>query len=76
MATPSAQETMPIKLNFGGGLEKYFSNKRDQTIQVPRTDSTGAPANAAFLVKYIHEHAMQYNGEPKNDPLVTPEGEV
>ncbi|KAF2758977.1 ubiquitin-like modifier 1 [Pseudovirgaria hyperparasitica] len=68
--------TIPIRLSFGGGLEAYFSNKRTQTVQVPSKDESGAPSNAAFLIRYLHENIMQYHGEAKNNPFVTPEGDV
>ncbi|EKG20821.1 Beta-grasp fold ferredoxin-type [Macrophomina phaseolina MS6] len=59
MATASAQDSIPITVEFTGGLEMLFSNQRKHDIALPAKDDNGEPANVAFLVRYLCSNTMK-----------------
>ena len=42
-----------------GGLEAYFSNKRQHSIELPSEDENGQTANLAFLVRFLCDNLMK-----------------
>ncbi|KAL9075113.1 MAG: hypothetical protein Q9161_001798 [Pseudevernia consocians] len=59
MDTKSKDEGMvPIVVEFTGGLELLFSNRRKHQVALPSTDENGQSANLAFLVRYLCENLM------------------
>ncbi|KAF2140510.1 uncharacterized protein K452DRAFT_288595 [Aplosporella prunicola CBS 121167] len=55
----ATENTVPITVEFTGGLEMLFSNQRKHNIPLPDKDESGSPANIAFLVRYLCEHIME-----------------
>jgi ubiquitin related modifier 1 len=46
--------------NFSsGGLEMLFGNQKKYSITLPAKDESGAPANVAFLVRYLCDKLMK-----------------
>ncbi|OAA61695.1 Ubiquitin-related modifier 1 [Niveomyces insectorum RCEF 264] len=51
--------TIPIVVEFSGGLEMLFSDERRLELALPATDeATGRPATVGFLIDYLCRHAM------------------
>lgn len=44
---------------YSGGLEILFGNQKKYSLSIPEKDESGAPANVAFLVRYICENFMK-----------------
>ncbi|KAF2397917.1 ubiquitin related modifier 1 [Trichodelitschia bisporula] len=64
---PETVDVMDITVEFTGGLEMLFSNKRKHNISLPSKDASGAPANINFLVEYLCKHVMK---DPRKDLFV------
>ncbi|KAI4185554.1 MAG: hypothetical protein L6R41_004062 [Letrouitia leprolyta] len=47
-----------ISVEFTGGLDTLFSNKRKHSISLPTADENNRPANMAYLVRYLCENLM------------------
>ncbi|DAA79534.1 TPA_exp: hypothetical protein A8136_0307 [Trichophyton benhamiae CBS 112371] len=60
-------ETLDITVEFTGGLEMLFSNKRVHKIALPSWDPSGSAANISFLVKYLIENVMK---DPRKELFV------
>jgi ubiquitin related modifier 1 len=78
----SAQDGVPITIEFtlgthtrhhylancnSGGLEILFGNQKKFSITVPAKDESGAPANVAFLVRYLCDKLMK---DPRKELFV------
>jgi ubiquitin related modifier 1 len=50
-----------------GGLELLFANQKKYSLSVPAKDESGAPANVAFLVRYLCDHLMK---DPRKEMFV------
>ena len=60
--------TISLKIEFGGGLELLFSNKRSHLVTLPAvipkynsTDSTNPivePPNLAYLLRHLRDHML------------------
>jgi ubiquitin related modifier 1 len=50
-----------------GGLELLFANQKKYSLSVPATDESGAPANVAFLVRYLCDKLMK---DPRKEMFV------
>ncbi|KAH3905060.1 ubiquitin-related modifier [Parastagonospora nodorum] len=50
---------VPITIEFSGGLEILFGNQKKYALSVPEKDESGAPANVAFLVRYLCDNVMK-----------------
>ncbi|KAF4313412.1 Beta-grasp fold ferredoxin-type [Botryosphaeria dothidea] len=55
----TSTESVPITVEFTGGLEMLFSNQRKHAIALPAKDDNGEPANIAFLVRYLCKNTMK-----------------
>lgn len=78
-----SDDSIPIKIEFSfvacttsaiipltapsGGLEILFGNQKKYTLSVPTQDESGAPANVAFLVRYLCETVMK---DPRKELFV------
>ncbi|KAF2196722.1 ubiquitin related modifier 1 [Delitschia confertaspora ATCC 74209] len=60
-------DTIPITVEFTGGLEMLFSNQRKHELKLPAKDESEEPANIAFLVRYLCENVMK---DPRKDLFV------
>ncbi|KAG9019147.1 Ubiquitin- modifier 1 [Tulasnella sp. 427] len=65
-ATPSAPDTtsktptLNIKLEFGGGMELLFSNKRSHRVSVPSQadDAAHRPADVDYLIRWMRDNIL------------------
>ncbi|MCJ1353081.1 MAG: Ubiquitin- modifier 1 [Icmadophila ericetorum] len=60
-------ETIPIVVEFTGGLEMLFSNQRKHPVDLPGEDENGKAVDMAFLVRYLCSNLMK---SPKKDMFV------
>ncbi|KAI4144434.1 MAG: hypothetical protein L6R39_004184 [Caloplaca ligustica] len=51
-------DTVPITVEFTGGLEMLFSNKRKHCVSLPAIDENGGASNLAYLVRYLCNQLM------------------
>ncbi|KAI4133325.1 MAG: hypothetical protein LQ347_002217 [Umbilicaria vellea] len=63
---------VPIAVEFTGGLELLFSNRRKHQLSLPAKDEDGQAANVAFLVRYLCQHLMS----DRREELFVMEGTV
>ncbi|KAL8720724.1 MAG: hypothetical protein Q9225_002458 [Loekoesia sp. 1 TL-2023] len=49
---------VPITVEFTGGLDMLFSNKRKHSLSLPAVDENGNPSNMAYLVRYLCNNLM------------------
>ncbi|KAF2773085.1 ubiquitin related modifier 1 [Teratosphaeria nubilosa] len=64
---PAQAKTIPLKIEFTGGLEILFSNTRNHKISLPATSPEGQPANISFLIKWLCDNLMK---DPRRDMFV------
>ncbi|CBX98560.1 Ubiquitin- modifier 1 [Plenodomus lingam] len=60
-------DTIPITIEFSGGLEMLFANQKRHTLAMPTQDEAGKPANIAFLVRHLCDKVMK---DPRKDLFV------
>ncbi|KXX77569.1 Ubiquitin-related modifier 1 [Madurella mycetomatis] len=65
--TETKTATIPITVDFSGGLEMLFSNQRHHDLSLPAADSDGKPANIAFLIDYLCKTLMK---DPRTELFV------
>ncbi|KAF2148189.1 ubiquitin related modifier 1 [Myriangium duriaei CBS 260.36] len=52
--------TIPIKVEFTGGLETLFSNRKNLTLDLPSTSAEGSPFTVGDLIRLLEtEHVQQ-----------------
>ena len=62
-------ETIPVKVEFGGGLELLFSNQRSHQVslpsQIPQTSqqSESKPADVNYLISYLKDNLLKERAE-------------
>ncbi|KAJ4331276.1 Ubiquitin- modifier 1 [Didymella glomerata] len=61
------EETIPIKVEFSGGLELLFDNQKKYSLSIPSKDESDVPSNVAFLVRYLCDKVMK---DPRKDMFV------
>ncbi|KAL2118356.1 hypothetical protein VTJ04DRAFT_8016 [Mycothermus thermophilus] len=59
--------TIDITVDFSGGLEMLFDNKRRHEVTLPAVDSAGKPVTMAFLIDYLCTNLMK---DPRVDLFV------
>ncbi|KAI8942949.1 Ubiquitin- modifier 1 [Plenodomus lindquistii] len=59
--------TIPITIEFSGGLEILFANQKKYALAIPSHDESGNPSNVAYLVRYLCEKVMK---DPRKDLFV------
>ncbi|KAI9850117.1 MAG: Ubiquitin- modifier 1 [Thelocarpon superellum] len=65
---PSANTApLPIVVEFAGGLEMLFSNKRRHELSIPDVNDDGTPTNVALLVDFLCDHVMR---DPRKELFV------
>jgi len=52
-------DTIPLTVEFSGGLEILFANQKKCSLAMPSQDETGKPANVAFLVRHLCDKVMK-----------------
>ncbi|KAK4114445.1 ubiquitin-like protein [Canariomyces notabilis] len=67
MSNQTEIDTIPITVDFSGGLEMLFSNRRRHAVSLPAIDGAGKPANIAFLIDYLCKNLMK---DPRTDLFV------
>ncbi|OCK85684.1 ubiquitin related modifier 1 [Lepidopterella palustris CBS 459.81] len=70
MTDNKSEDVIPITVEFSGGLEMLFSNKRKHNLSIPRNDDSGAASNIAFLVSYLCQNVMK---DPRKNLFVLDE---
>ncbi|KAF4971552.1 hypothetical protein FSARC_1648 [Fusarium sarcochroum] len=58
MAEPSSSPRLNIDVEFSGGLEMLFSNKRQHALAIPAADQDGKPADIAYLIDHLCQNVM------------------
>ncbi|RSL46284.1 Ubiquitin-related modifier 1 [Fusarium sp. AF-6] len=53
------QSSLAITVEFSGGLEMLFSDKRHHSLSIPAVTQDGKPANIAYLIDYLCQNVMQ-----------------
>jgi ubiquitin related modifier 1 len=58
---------LKLKVEFGGGLELLFSNKRIHLIDIPSTvpqgDRKGQPVDIDFLIHWLDQNLLKERSE-------------
>ncbi|KAF2743389.1 ubiquitin-like protein [Sporormia fimetaria CBS 119925] len=67
MADQKDAETIPITVEFSGGLEMLFANERKLSLSLPTKDKEGNHVNVAYLIDYLCEKEMK---DPRRDLFV------
>lgn len=55
----SGQSTVPLVVEFTGGLEMLFGDKRRHSLSIPAVDKDGKPATVAFLIDHLCRDTMK-----------------
>ncbi|KAK4460865.1 ubiquitin related modifier URM1 [Cladorrhinum samala] len=56
---PTSCETIPITVEFSGGLEMLFSNKAKHAVAVPSIDPvTNSPFNIGHLIRHLVDNLI------------------
>ncbi|KAJ4187333.1 Ubiquitin- modifier 1 [Fusarium falciforme] len=53
------QSSLAITVEFSGGLEMLFSDKRHHSLSIPAVTPEGKPANIAYLIDHLCQNVMQ-----------------
>ncbi|KAG7289595.1 Ubiquitin- modifier 1 [Staphylotrichum longicolle] len=67
MSDATEVATIPITVDFSGGLEMLFDNQRRHSVALPAAQTSGKPANIAFLIDYLCKNLMK---DPRSDLFV------
>jgi ubiquitin related modifier 1 len=58
---------LKLKIEFGGGLELLFSNRRTHLIDipsmVPQGDRKGQPVDISYLVNWLNQNLLKERSE-------------
>ncbi|KAF7329920.1 Ubiquitin-related modifier 1 [Mycena kentingensis (nom. inval.)] len=61
------EETISLKVEFGGGLELLFSNERSHKLNVPASvqipSGETKPADITFLIRYLRDTLLKEREE-------------
>ncbi|KAK6071646.1 Ubiquitin-related modifier 1 [Seiridium cupressi] len=52
---------IPLVVEFTGGLEMLFEDKRRHSLSIPAIGKDGKPATIAFLIDYLCRNTMKDN---------------
>ncbi|KAJ5873572.1 uncharacterized protein N7473_013445 [Penicillium subrubescens] len=58
-AKGAAGPSIPITVEFTGGLELLFGNERKHKVSLPACMEDGNPTNIAYLLPYLVDNLMQ-----------------
>ncbi|KAI8659525.1 hypothetical protein LRP88_06092 [Fusarium phalaenopsidis] len=53
------QSSLAITVEFSGGLEMLFSDKRHHSLSIPAVTQEGKPANIAYLIDHLCQNVMR-----------------
>ncbi|KAK4184309.1 ubiquitin-related modifier 1 [Podospora australis] len=67
MASKEDTPKIPITVDFSGGLEMLFSNKRRHQVSLPSLTPEGQPATIAYLIDYLCKNLIS---DPRTDLFV------
>ncbi|KXJ92958.1 ubiquitin-like modifier 1 [Microdochium bolleyi] len=56
-----------VVIEFSGGLEMLFSDKRHHTLSLPAKDIAGSPITIAWLIQYLCQNTMD---DPRSELFV------
>ncbi|EUC51022.1 hypothetical protein COCMIDRAFT_245 [Bipolaris oryzae ATCC 44560] len=63
----SSDDTIPIIVEFSGGLEILFANQKKCNLSLPAKDESGKPTDVAFLVRFLCDNVMK---DPRKELFV------
>ncbi|KIY68136.1 ubiquitin-related modifier 1 [Cylindrobasidium torrendii FP15055 ss-10] len=55
----ASENTLKVKIEFGGGLELLFDNKRIYDLELPATFEDDQPSNVDFLIRYMRDKLLK-----------------
>lgn len=55
----TSEDTIPITVEFTGGLELLFDNERKHVMSMPAKDSKGDAVTVGWLVHYLCNELMK-----------------
>ncbi|KAF5628205.1 ubiquitin-like modifier 1 [Fusarium tjaetaba] len=58
MAESTSAPKLNIDVEFSGGLEMLFSNKRQHALTIPAADQDGKPVDIAYLIDHLCQNVM------------------
>lgn len=58
-----ADNTLAIKIEFGGGMELLFSNQRSHDVRLPAEKPSGEPADVEYLIQYMRDNMLKEREE-------------
>ncbi|EKJ75644.1 hypothetical protein FPSE_04145 [Fusarium pseudograminearum CS3096] len=58
MAESASSPMLSIDVEFSGGLEMLFSNKRQHALSIPAAGQDGKPADIAYLIDHLCQNVM------------------
>ncbi|CAF3459445.1 unnamed protein product [Fusarium graminearum] len=58
MVESASSPMLSIDVEFSGGLEMLFSNKRQHALSIPAVGQDGKPADIAYLINYLCQNVM------------------
>ncbi|CAK7224092.1 Ubiquitin-related modifier 1 [Sporothrix curviconia] len=53
MTDTTATQTIPVVVEFSGGLEMLFADQKRLDLQLPAVDASGRPATVGFLIAHL-----------------------
>ncbi|KAH6652195.1 ubiquitin-related modifier 1 [Truncatella angustata] len=59
VVAPSEQPKISLVVEFSGGLEMLFSDKRRHSLCIPAVSKDDKPADVAFLIDYLCQNTMK-----------------
>jgi ubiquitin related modifier 1 len=59
VADSGSPATVPITVEFSGGLEMLFSNQALHKLAIPAADKDGKTATIAYLIDYLCQNTMK-----------------
>ncbi|KAK0945280.1 Ubiquitin-related modifier 1 [Friedmanniomyces endolithicus] len=60
-------DSIPVAVEFTGGLELLFSNQRKHQVTLPARGTEGTPSTVGYLVKWLCENLIK---DPRKDMFV------
>ncbi|KAK0469099.1 ubiquitin-related modifier 1 [Desarmillaria tabescens] len=62
----NSENSITIRVEFGGGLELLFSNQRSHKVKIPATiskDGPGKPADVDYLIHHLRDNLLKEREE-------------
>lgn len=62
----NSENSLTIRVEFGGGLELLFSNQRSHKVNIPATiskDSAGKPTDVDYLIHHLRDNLLKEREE-------------